>query len=166
MCRRQATGGNPLRIQEVSTMAIIDKFLEISSNQVITATAVSTDVIDAGATRSASLGRDIGSGESLYLEVNITTTMTASGAATLAIALQDSANGSSFSDVVTLAPIAVAALIAGKSYYIPLPAGLRRYIRANYTVATGPMTAGALQASIVDGMNFNKAQPDSLTKVV
>lgn len=147
-------------------MAIIDKFLELSLAQAITTTAASTNVIDAGATRSASLGRDIGSGEPLYLEVNITTTMTAAGAATLAIALQDSADNATFADVLTLPPIAVAALTAGKTYYIPLPAGMRRYIRANYTVATGPMTAGALQASIVDGMNFIKAQPDSLTKVV
>lgn len=145
-------------------MAIIDKFLELSSNQAITVTAPSTHVIDAGATKSASLGRDIGSGEPLFLEVNITTTMT--GAGTLTIALQDSADNVTFTDVLALPAIAVATLTAGKTYYVPLPAGLRRYIRANYTITTGPFTGGTLQASIVDGMNFIKSQPDSLTKVV
>lgn len=145
-------------------MAIIDKFLELSLAQAITVTAPSTNVIDAGATKSASLGRDIGSGEPLFLEVNITTTMT--GAGTLTIALQDSADNSTFADVLALPAIAVAALTAGKTYYVPLPAGMRRYIRANYTITSGPFTGGALQASIVDGMNFIKAQPDSLAKVV
>lgn len=145
-------------------MAIIDKFLELSLAQAITVTAPSTHVIDAGATKSASLGRDIGSGEPLFLEVNITTTMT--GAGTLTIALQDSADNVTFTDVLALPAIAVATLTAGKTYYVPLPAGLRRYIRANYTITTGPFTGGTLQASIVDGMNFIKSQPDSLTKVV
>ncbi|MGL4315338.1 MAG: Bbp16 family capsid cement protein [Pseudomonas sp.] len=145
-------------------MAIIDKFLELSSAQAITVTAPSTNVIDAGATKSASLGRDIGSGKQLFLEVNITTSMAGSG--TLTIALQDSADNSTFADVLELPAIAVAALTAGKTYYVPLPAGLRRYIRANYTITSGPFTAGALQASIVDGWNFIKSQPDGLTKVV
>lgn len=145
-------------------MAIIDKFLQISAAQAITVTAPSTDVIDFGATKNAAIGRDAGSGEPLYLEVSIATTMT--GAGTLAIALQDSADNSSFADVLSLPPIAVASLTAGKTYYIPLPAGLRRYVRANYTIASGPFTNGTLNAQIVDGMNFIRSYPDSLAKVV
>lgn len=145
-------------------MAIIDRFLQVSVLQAITVTAPSTDVIDAGATKTAGLGRDIGTGEPLYLEVSVSTTMT--GAGTLAIALQDSADNSSFADVLALPAIAVAALTAGKTYYIPLPAGMRRYIRANYTIAAGPFTGGTLNAQIVDGMNFIRSMPDGLTKVV
>lgn len=145
-------------------MAIIDRFLQVSVAQAITVTAPSTDVIDAGATKSASIGRDIGSGEPLYLEVSVATTMT--GAGTLTIALQDSADNSSFADVLALPAIAVAALTAGKTYYLPLPAGMRRYIRANYTITSGPFTGGTLNAQIVDGMNFIRSMPDGLTKVV
>lgn len=145
-------------------MAIIDRFLQVSVLQAITVTAPSTDVIDAGATKTAGLGRDIGSGEPLYLEVSVASTMT--GAGTLAIALQDSADNSSFADVLALPAIAVAALTAGKTYYIQLPAGMRRYIRANYTIAAGPFTGGTLNAQIVNGMNFIRSMPDGLTKIV
>ena len=145
-------------------MAIIDRFLQVSVAQAITVTAPSTDVIDAGATKSASIGRDIGSGEPLYLEVSVASTMT--GAGTLTIALQDSADNSSFADVLALPAIAVAALTAGKTYYLPLPAGMRRYIRANYTITGGPFTGGTLNAQIVNGMNFIRSMPDALAKVV
>ena len=145
-------------------MSMIDKFLQLSAAQAITVTAPSTDVIDAGATKSASIGRDIGSGEPLYLEVSVATAMT--GAGTLTIALQDSADNSTFADVLALPAIAVAALTAGKTYYLPLPAGMRRYIRANYTITSGPFTGGTLNAQIVDGMNFIRSMPDSLAKVV
>jgi hypothetical protein len=145
-------------------MSIIDRSLQVSAGQAITVTAPSTDVIDAGATKATSIGRDIGSGEPLYLEVSVATTMT--GAGTLTIALQDSADNSSFADVLALPAIAVAALTAGKTYYLPLPAGMRRYIRANYTITSGPFTGGTLNAQIVDGMNFIRAMPNNLAKVV
>lgn len=41
-------------------MSIIDRYLQVSINQAITVTAVSTDVIDAGATKNAAIGRDLG----------------------------------------------------------------------------------------------------------
>lgn len=147
-------------------MAIIDKFLELADDQVVTVTAPTTNVVDAGATRSASLGRDIGSGEQLYLEYNVSTAATAGGAATVVFALQDSADNVTFADVLTTIPVPVASLIAGATYYLPLPPGLRRYIRGNYTVATGPLLTGKFNANIVDGANFIKSQPDALTKVV
>lgn len=147
-------------------MAIIDKFLQISNAQVITATAVSTDVIDAGATKNPAIGRDLGGGTQLFLEVTVAQTFTAAGAATLAIALQDSADNATFNDVLSLPVLALSNLTVGTRFYIPLPARLRRYLRANYTVATGPMTAGIINAQIVDGMTVERAYPDSLSKVV
>lgn len=147
-------------------MAIIDKFLQISNAQAITTTAVSTDVIDAGATKNAAIGRDLGGGTQLFLEVTIGATFTAAGAGTLTIALQDSADNATFADVLTTPALALASLVVGQRFYIPLPAKMRRYIRANYTVATGPMTAGTLSAQIVDGMTVERAYPDSLAKVV
>lgn len=147
-------------------MAIIDRYLQISNAQAVTVTAVSTDVIDAGATKNAAIGRDLGGGTQLFLEVTVGATFTAVGAATLAVALQDSADNASFADVLTLPPLALASLVVGSRFYIPLPAQMRRYIRANYTVATGPMTAGSLSAQVVDGMTVERAYPDSLSKIV
>jgi hypothetical protein len=147
-------------------MAIIEKFLELSLEQVVTTTAATTNVIDAGATKSASLGRDIGAGTQLYLAYSVNTAATAGGAATVTFALQDSADNSSFADVITTVAVPVASLVAGATYYLPLPPGMRRYIRGNYTVETGPLLTGKFNASIVDGANFIKSQPDSLTKVV
>lgn len=147
-------------------MSIIDKFLQVSNAQVITATAVSTDVIDAGATKNPAIGRDLGGGTQLFLEVTVGATFTAAGAGTLTIALQDSADNATFADVLTTPPLALASLVVGSRFYIPLPAKMRRYIRANYTVATGPMTAGNVSAQIVDGMTVERAYPDSLAKVV
>lgn len=147
-------------------MAIIDKFLELSLEQAVTTTAATTNVIDAGATKSASLGRDIGAGTQLYLAYSVNTAATAGGAATVTFALQDSADNSSFADVTTTVAVPVASLVAGATYYLPLPPSMRRYIRGNYTVATGPLLTGKFNASIVDGANFIKSQPDGLTKVV
>ena len=147
-------------------MSIIDKFLQVSSAQVITATAVSTDVIDAGATKNAAIGRDLGGGTQLFLEVTVGATFTAAGAGTLTIALQDSADNATFADVLTTPALALAALTAGQRFYIPLPAKMRRYIRANYAVATGPMLTGNVSAQVVDGMTVERAYPDSLAKVV
>lgn len=147
-------------------MAIIDKFLQVSTAQAVTATGPSTDVIDAGATKSASIGRDLGGGTQLFMEFTVGATFTAAGAATLNLALQDSADNSSFADVLVTPPLALAALTVGQRFYIPLPAKMRRYIRANYTVGTGPMTAGNISAQIVDGMTVERSYPDSLSKVV
>lgn len=147
-------------------MAIIDRFLQVSNAQVITTTAVSTDVIDAGATKNPAIGRDLGGGTQLFLEVTVAATFTAGGAGTLTIALQDSADNSSFADVLTTPALALASLVVGGRFYIPLPARMRRYIRANYTVGTGPMLTGTLNAQIVDGMTVERAYPDALSKVV
>lgn len=147
-------------------MTIIDRYLQISNAQAITATAVSTDVIDAGATKNPAIGRDLGGGTPLFLEVTIAQTFTAAGAATLTIALQDSADNATFNDVLSLPVLALSNLTVGTRFYIPLPAKLRRYLRANYTVATGPMTAGIVNAQIVDGMTVERSYPDALAKVV
>ena len=147
-------------------MAIIDRYLQVSNAQVVTATAVSTDVIDAGATKNAAIGRDLGGGTQLFLEITVGATFTAAGAGTLAIALQDSADNATFADVLTLPPLALASLAVGSRFYIPLPAKMRRYIRANYTVATGPMLTGNVSAQVVDGMTVERAYPDSLAKIV
>ena len=143
-------------------MAILDKQLQYSDKQAITATAVSTNVVDAGATKNPAIGRDLGAGTPLYLFVNVSQTFTAAGAATLQVTLQDSADNATFADVASLGPFSLAQLTAGKGYNVGFPVPTRRYTRVNYTVATGPMTAGVVSAHVVDGVIYNFNYPDYL----
>ena len=137
----------------------------LSDNQAITATAVSTNVIDLGATgtifgTTAALVRDIGKGEpEVDLLVQATETFTAAGAATLTVTLQtdDNSGFSSAKDVLVLGPFAKTDLIAGWKLPVQyVPDGIaERYFRLNYTVATGPMTAGKLTSGITMGRQTN-----------
>ena len=140
---------------------IIDKFLQVSNAQAVTASAASTDVIDAGATKNASIGRDIGAGD-MYMVITCSEAATAAGAATVTFSVQDSADNSSFADVIVSAAIGKAAITVGSKVVLPLPPGMRRYIRAYYTVATGPLTAGKFSAQLVPGFEFLKSYPDLL----
>lgn len=127
-------------------MTLLDAVNTMSNNQAVTVTAASTDVLDFGA-----VNRDIAAGEELYLIVSVGTTVTAAGAATVDFALQtDSVVG--FGSAVTLFSILAvpkATLVAG--YYVTqivIPRYTKRYLRMNYTVATGPLTAGTFYAFI------------------
>ena len=145
---------------------ITDNFLRLSGSltagsatgQAVTATANSTNVVD------LSLARDIGEGESLYVQFTVGTAFTAAGSATLTPTVVVSAADSltTPTTIATAGTIAVATLVAGYSFAVrlnPLIASLGlRYLGAIYTVATGPMTAGTITADIVteiqDGKKF------------
>ncbi len=135
---------------------IIDKALQVSNEQAVTASAASTDVIDFGQVNPNS-----GLNRNTTLAITVDEAATASGAATVTFSLQDSADNSSFADVATTAAIGKANLTAGAQILIPMPAKHRRYVRAYYTVATGPLTAGKFSAQIVTGVQQNTAYPDS-----
>lgn len=134
---------------------LIDKALQVSNEQAVTSSAASTDVIDTGQTTP-----DLGVAD-LYLVITTDEAATASGSATVTFSLQDSADNSSFADVAVTAAIGKATLVAGYQHVIPLPTKLRRYLRAYYTVATGPLTAGKFSAQIVAGYQQNTPKPDS-----
>lgn len=127
---------------------ILDKENLFSEDQAVTVTAASSNVIDL----QGANGGDMSPGEPLEILAQVTAAFTAGGSATLTVALQsDDAEG--FGTVVThltTPAIAVADLVEG--YRLPfsmIPEGLGRYVRLNYTVATGPMTAGTIMAGIV-----------------
>lgn len=135
---------------------IIDKFLQVSNEQAVTSSAASTDVIDFGQTTP-----NVGMDDRSSMVVTVDEAAAASGAATVTVSVQDSADNSSFADVAVTAAIGKATLVAGYQIVIPMPVKLRRYCRVYYTVATGPLTAGKFSAQVVTGIQQNTPLPDS-----
>lgn len=137
-------------------MSIVDKFLQVSSKQNFTATAASTDVIDAGATRSATMQRDIGGGTPLFMEFAVSADF--SGLTSVDFQVQDSPDNVTFTTRSSTGPVALASLKAGKKFATWLPNGLNRYVRANYVVV-GTGTGGSVNAYITDAPEHRPAYP-------
>ncbi|QBF27159.1 hypothetical protein EXN22_16215 [Pseudomonas tructae] len=143
----------------------VDKQLEFSDSQAVTATAISTNVVDLyprGNAVNTNVTRDIGVGEDVYLVVQTDTTATAAGAATVTVTLESS----STADLATTPTVhyssaanALAALVGSTTLLaIKLPAGqYNRYVGVRYTVATGPLTAGAFSAFITKDVQAFRA---------
>lgn len=138
---------------------IIDKDLELSSKQEITATAVSTNQIDNGAPGN------IGIGMQKQIVVTVDEDFEAAGAARLTVQLYQ-ANQEDFSDLsIPLATnsIAKTTLVKGYQLYMPIPVDLDgRYFKLNYAVLTGPFTAGKISAAVVCGVQKSIAYPDAI----
>lgn len=130
---------------------ILDYLNMFSQSQAVTATAVSADVIDLGPLYAGNDVRDIGPGYPIEFLAQVATTAAAAGAATVTISLQTSKT-SDFATATTLlqtGAIAVADLKAGYRYVATVPHGVQRYLRVNYAVATGPLTAGAFTSGLL-----------------
>lgn len=132
---------------------ITDALLQLSSAQAVTSTAVSTNAIDLG------VARDVGPGEDMFVEITVDTTATAAGAATVQFQIISSAAANLGSPTILVQTDAIgkAELTAGRrpiALRIPhtvlaaQPIG-QRYLGLQYTVATGPLTAGAFTANVV-----------------
>ena len=136
-----------------------DKLATYSQDQAVTATAVSTNVYDAGAAN-----RDIGNGEPLELVVVVGEAAVSGGSSTLVITLQDSADNSSFADVLSSPSIPKASITLGAELFkTKLPVGLRRYTRLNYTVGTADLTAGKFTAFLTPVRQANRAMPSGFS---
>jgi hypothetical protein len=132
---------------------IIDGLLQFDpALSAITVTRVSTNVLD------LLNARDIGTGSPpMYLYVGINAAFTAAGAGTLTIQLQGSADNvdanyktyaeSRAFSIADLTPVGRVLVMAWPNTMAAdvLP----RYLRLNYVVATGPFTAGSLNAELV-----------------
>jgi hypothetical protein len=126
----------------------IDRQLLFSDEQAVTTTAVSTDKIDLGR-----VGREVGAGEEMWLYGIVEEAATASGSATVTFDLNLSAAAdlSSPTTVFSTGAIGKATLIVGYEFFrlrlpiLPVNTTLR-YLGINYTVATGPLTAGKFTA--------------------
>jgi hypothetical protein len=138
---------------------IFDRTLLLSDQQAVTVTAPSTNVIDLRATgraykHAADLKRDLGIGAHVPFLIQVTEAFTAAGAGTLTVELQTDDNEAfaSPTTVWTSGAIGKATLVPGYlvGFVNYLPKGVNeRYFRLNYTVGTGPMTAGKIVAGVV-----------------
>lgn len=138
---------------------IMDKFLEFSDAQAVTSTAISANVVDTyplGNGVGTNTVRDIGTGEEMTLVVITNTNCTDSGSdATLTVTLEsDSTENLATSATVHFSTGAIAfagfATAGTVLANVKLPAGsYERYLGVRYTVASGPLTAGAFDAFLV-----------------
>lgn len=143
---------------------ILDKLLMFSEKQAVTASAASTDVIYLGPIDG--IRRDIGVGYPLEFWATVDTTATAAGAATLNVQLQTSPDNSTWTTIYDSGALALAALTAGKRLFsAKVPAGVQRYLRVNYSVGTGPLTAGAFTSGINLDVDNNSPYYPTRSKV-
>ncbi len=142
---------------------ITDANLQLSSAQAVTATAFSTNTID------LSVARDIGTGEDLDIHVSVDTTCTAAGGATVQfqVVTSDNANLSSPIILNETDAIPIATLVKGYRMELEIPAQIgsngHRYLGLQYTVGTGPLTAGAFTATIALDVEDRKTYASGFT---
>ena len=133
-------------------MSIQDAYCRFSEGQVITETADSETVWDQGAGETewgaAKAHPEIAEGKPLYLNVVSKAAFDASGAGTLTISLESCATvDGSYTSHFSTSALGLSALTAGaRQLAMALPLGLLRYVKLVYTVASGPMTAGSVDA--------------------
>lgn len=125
----------------------IDKELEFSNEQAVTASAASTNYVDKG------LG-DAGLSERKHIAVTVDETPdSADDTATIVMSLEqdDNTSFSSADTVIQSKSYAIGDLSAGDQVFLPIPIGTdEQYIRMKYTIGTQNLTAGKFTAQIVD----------------
>lgn len=139
---------------------LIDKQLLVSEAQAVTASAVSTNVIDLSAYRNVGVGKDIEA--ALFVDE----AATAAGAATVDFEIQtdDNAGFSTPTTVFKVSAVPKASIVPGYNPFagFKLPAGVERYLRFNYTVATGPLTAGKFTGGLILASDQWRAYPNGI----
>lgn len=148
---------------------MVDDFLKFSAAQAVTASAVSTNTVDLSA------ARDLGPGETVNVQISVDTTVTAAGAGTVTFQVISSAAAALTSPTVLAATDAIgkAELTAGrKPIIIPVARAAlisaqalgQRYLGVQYTIGTGPLTAGAFTAyGVLTGQDVNKNYPSGFS---
>lgn len=121
---------------------IIDKELEFSDGQAITATAVSTNVIDLGQTV------DVAPGYPLKVRVQVDTTFNNLTSLNIALQTDTVENFASETELVSK-EVALADLVAGAEIDLGIvPSTTQQYLRLDYTVTGANPAAGAVSAFI------------------
>lgn len=113
-------------------------------------------------------GLDVGVGEDLYLVVQVTTTATSGGSATLQVKLASDASAAISTTTSTVHytsdVVAVADLVAGyRVAAVRLPSGTyERYLGILQVTGTAAFTAGAIDAFLTKDISAWTAYPDAV----
>ena len=144
-------------------MGMLDQSTKLASAQAVTSTGdtASSNVYDNGSVNSSDISL---TGENLWINAVVDTTATSGGAATLQAVLQDSADNSTFADVLAGSVVALAGLTAGAVVMqVQPPVGLRRYFRIVWRVGTAALTAGKFTAYVSNSVQRNVSRPSAFT---
>lgn len=156
---------------------ILDTQAEFSDSQAVTSTAISSNVMDLLAALGAGTAltggntiQDVGHGEDIYLVVQTAVAATDTGSdATLTVTLEsDTAAGLASAPVVHFSTGALAFATFSPAgtvlAMIKLPnADYKRYLGVRYTVASGPLTAGAFDAFLTKDIQRAKIYKSAFT---
>jgi len=143
-------------------MGMLDNQAKFSVAQAVTSTGdtASTNVYG----QDFAAASDFGLADAHWINAVVNTTFTSGGSATIQAVLQDSADNSTFADVLAGPVVPVASATAGAVLLQACPPlGLRQYIRIAYRVATAAMTAGKVDAYISSDVQRNIARPSGFT---
>jgi hypothetical protein len=113
---------------------LLDKLLQLSDGQALTATTVSTNTLDLGA---AAVKRDVGAGEPLSLVVNVEVGAGGTTPTANVEAIQSANADLSAPDVLASSGVqAAAALFVGRQIEVRIPEGAitKQYLGARYTM--------------------------------
>lgn len=132
---------------------IMDTSVTLSDSQAITSSAASTNIIDLGA---AGWWGAAGASHPIPLMLQVNEAFTASGSATLTIAIRSTTAADTstnlkthyVSDAIGKAALTTTANL-NDLFRAFIPTNTQRYLHLYYTVATGPMTAGKITAKVV-----------------
>lgn len=135
---------------------IFSNQLIFSDQQAVTATAVSTNVVDLRPTgtvykAASAITRDLGPGDTIPLLVQVTETFATLTSLTVTLETSDATNLTSSKVHWSSGAVAAASLVAGFIFpviYVPLGSHLR-YMGLRYTVGGSNATAGKITAGIV-----------------
>ena len=122
----------------------VDSNMILSDAQAVTATASSTNEIKFPNTT-------VGEGSPYYVHIGVDTAFSAT-AGTIAIKLQDSADGTTYADMQIAAAAVNASTLSSANAELwrwPLPSDTRQYIKVLYTV-TGSPSDGTFDAYVSD----------------
>lgn len=146
-------------------MGYLDSEMIFSAAQAITTQTdnASTNVYDSGGANGQG---DAGlTGENVWVNVICNTSFTSGASGTITAVLQDSADNSTFADVVVGKLFATASLPTAGTVMLQLqpPPGMRRYWRIVYRVGTGALSAGKADAYVSNTVQRNTQRPGSFT---